>query len=214
MESQPAGHRPRGAEAPTVIRTAVNPRLDVADSVPLDDEGYVRTWLILSPVNYAPLVTAWGELGRQQIPREAALRPRAGDKATVAGTDLTWTAFSGKDASLDLAAATAAKTSHNMLGYAVSYVHTPVARSKVKLKTGSSDQGKFYLNGKPAIAFDAYRAIRADQDVATVALKKGPNVIVMKVLNGEGRWGGCVRFTDMDDRPLPDLTVTTDPSAR
>ena len=87
MESQPAGHRPRGAEAPTVIRTAVNPRLDVADSVPLDDEGYVRTWLMLAPVNYAPLVTprgaSWGGREHYRVrARESSIRP-ATDAATT-----------------------------------------------------------------------------------------------------------------------------------
>ena len=65
-------------------------KLDAADVLKPDSEGYIRHWVML-----APIVLPEGETGsdatfKEQIKDEAALRPKAGDKVKIRGKELTW----------------------------------------------------------------------------------------------------------------------------
>ena len=42
-----------------------------------------------------------------------------------------------------------------------------------------------------------------------MTLKKGVNVVVVKVVNEKMDWSFCVRFTDKDDKPLTKLKSKT-----
>jgi len=48
------------------------------------------------------------------------------------------------------------------------------------------------------------RGVSLDAEIsADFSLHKGVNVIMLKVENGVGDWGGAARLTDGDDHPLP-----------
>jgi len=70
------------------------------------------------------------------------------------------------------------------------------------MKTGSDDQCRVYLNGKEVFKNAEVRPTEKDDDTAEVTLRKGTNVMVVKVVNEKFAWSFCVRFTDRDDRPL------------
>ncbi len=78
------------------------------------------------------------------------------------------------------------------------------------LTLGSDDQVKVYLNGKPVHTNDEGRAFEKDEDrVAGLSLKRGLNVLVVKVVNEEEDWMMSARFLDKDDKPVTGLKATT-----
>jgi hypothetical protein len=56
------------------------------------------------------------------------------------------------------------------------------------------------------------RYLIADHDATPgVTLRKGVNVMVVKVVNWVAAWQACIRFTDKDGRIVTDLKVTLTP---
>jgi hypothetical protein len=95
------------------------------------------------------------------------------------------------------------------VAYAVSYIAAPEELKGVKMKTGSDDQAKVYLNGKEVFKYKEVRSIETDADITEVTLQKGLNVVVVKVINEKEDWAFCLRFTDKDDNPLTNLKAET-----
>lgn len=77
----------------------------------------------------------------------------------------------------------------------------------------SNDQGKAYLNGKELVKFTDTRTLEKDAEdtAADVTLKKGVNVLVLKVVNEENNWQGSVRFLDKAGQPVTDVKIETKP---
>ncbi len=65
-----------------------------ADALNLDSEGYIRHWVMLAPIALPEGESGADAIFKEQIKDEAALRPKAGDKAKIGGKELTWHAFS------------------------------------------------------------------------------------------------------------------------
>ena len=78
---------------------------------------------------------------------------------------------------------------------------------------GSDDQAKIYLNGKEIHEHDVVRVVTPDEDtIEPVTLEAGhPNVLVFKVVNGVGPWGGCIRFVDRTGLPAKGIRVSLTP---
>ena len=51
----------------------------------------------------------------------------------------------------------------------------------------------------------------AEDSASDVTLKKGVNVLVLKVVNEENNWQGSVRFMDKAGKPVTDLKIETKP---
>ena len=98
---------------------------------------------------------------------------------------------------------------HTKYALATYYLVAPAEMKDVKMKTGSDDQAKVYLNGKEVFKFAEARPTAKDQDTTEVTLRKGVNVLVVKVVNEKMDWSFCVRFTDKDDKPLTQLKSKT-----
>jgi uncharacterized Zn ribbon protein len=64
----------------------------------------------------------------------------------------------------------------------------------VKLSVGSNDQCKAWVNGKEILKFAETRTLDKDTDSGDVALVKGQNVLVFKVINEKNSWQGAARF--------------------
>lgn len=177
-----------------------------------DKEGFIRDWLLLSPVQLAADTDGAVAIDKSQIPDEAALKPKAGDKASVAGKEYTWKKVKATDYYLDLN--TLAKTeTEKTVAYAVCYVHCESEQKDLQLKMGSNDQGKVYLNGKALLKATEPRSLDQDSDVArNVTLNKGVNVVVFKIFNeGGSDWQGCLRFTDAKGKAVTNLAVHSEP---
>jgi hypothetical protein len=64
----------------------------------------------------------------------------------------------------------------------------------VELLIGSDDGVKVWVNGSLVHANNAARPWKADEDRATAMLRKGDNLILMKVCQGGGDWAASVRL--------------------
>jgi hypothetical protein len=178
------------------------------DASGVNDEGFVQRWLVLAPIPLKENESGADGLAREQIKDEAKLKPKAGDKVKVGDKELTWKQHTCKEHLLDFNDFLGAQT-EDSVAYAVTFVVAPEELKGVKMKTGSDDQAKVYLNGKEVFKFTEARAADKDQDSTDVTLQKGVNVLVVKVVNEKVDWSFCVRFTDKDDKPLTKLKSKT-----
>jgi hypothetical protein len=157
-----------------------------------DPEGFIRNWLVLAPIAIE------GESGATEIDRdflkgEAAIRPKAGDKVTAGGQELSWTAHQTSDYFIDFLQSFGKARGEYVAGYAVAYIMAD-EEMKVTLALSTNDQGKAWLNGKQVFKFADTRTLEKDTDRVEVSLVKGQNVLVLKVINEVNNWQGCARF--------------------
>jgi hypothetical protein len=178
------------------------------DKAGVNDEGFLQRWLVLAPIPLTDGQSGADGLEKQQLKDEAKLKPKAGDKVKVGDKELTWKEHTCKEHLLDFNDLLGA-TTEDSVAYAVTFVVAPEEMKGVKMKTGSDDQAKVYLNGKEVFKFTDPRAADKDQDTTEVTLQKGVNVLVVKVVNEKMDWSFCVRFTDKDDKPLTKLKSGT-----
>jgi hypothetical protein len=178
------------------------------DKSGVSDEGFIQNWLVLAPIPLADNESGADGLDKQQLKDEAKLQPKEGEKIKVGGKELVWKKHNHKDFLLDFNELLGAQT-EDSVAYAVTFIVSPEERKGVKMKTGSDDQAKVWLNGKEVFKMTEARAADKDQDTTEVTLQKGVNVLVAKVVNEKVDWSFCVRFTDKDDKPLTDLKSKT-----
>jgi hypothetical protein len=173
-----------------------------------DAEGFIRDWLVLAPIAIE------GESGADQIDKdfvngEATVKPKAGDKITIGGQALTWTAHKSADYFIDFLAAFGKTRGEYVAGYAVTYIVAD-EDMKVTLALSSNDQGKAWLNGQQVFRFADTRTLEKDSDRSDVTLKKGRNVLLLKVINEVNNWQGCARFLK-DGAPVKNLGISLVP---
>jgi hypothetical protein len=173
----------------------------------VNDEGFMQKWLVLAPIPLKSDESGAAGNDREAVKDEAKLKPKAGDKVKVDDKELAWKEYTAKDHLLDFNGHLGAQT-EDAIGYAVTFITSP-DDMKVKMKTGSDDQCKVWLNGKEVFKFTEPRPADKDQDSTDVELKKGVNVLVVKVVNEKIEWSFCVRFTDKDDKPITTLKSDT-----
>ena len=85
------------------------------------------------------------------------------------------------------------------IAYGYCRVESPDDR-EVLIYAGSDDGIKIFLNGEQVWANPSYRGLRKDQDRVRVKLKKGWNNLLVKVAQGMGGWGYCIRISNFDGR--------------
>ena len=173
-----------------------------------DAEGFIRDWLILAPIAIE------GESGADQIDKdfiagEAAAKPKAGDKVRAGGTELTWTPHKSADYYIDFLGAFGKTRGEYVAAYAVTYIDAD-EDMKLTLALSSNDQGKAWLNGQQVFRFADTRTLEKDSDHSEVTLKKGRNVLVLKVINETNNWQGCARFLK-DGAPVKNLRISQTP---
>ena len=178
----------------------------------LQKDGFIRDWLMLAPIQLASDADGAEAIEKNQLPDEGQLKPKAGDKVTVGGKELTWKKVKATDYYLDLNGILSQQT-EKTVGYAVCYVLTEEERNNLHLKMGSNDEGKVYLNGKLLLKTTEPRSLDQDSDFArNVTLKKGVNVVVFKIFNeGGSDWQGCLRFTETNGKAVTNVVIRLEP---
>ncbi len=101
----------------------------------------------------------------------------------------------------------------HMIVYAVCYIESPEAR-KIRLRIGSDDDFKAYLNGKLVGSANSSQGIVPDGFLHDAELRRGLNVLVMKVVDRTHGTGFCLAISDRENRPMTDLVIRTDDPAR
>ncbi len=175
-------------------------------------DGFIGDWLVLSPIQLESDADGAAAIEKNQIPDEGGLKPKAGDKVTIGGKELTWKKVKASEYYLDLNEL-AKQPTEKTVAYAVCYVHADAERKDLQLKMGSNDQGKVYLNGKLLLKTSEPRGLNQDDDVArNVTLNKGVNVVVFKIFNeGGSDWQGCLRFTEANGKVITNLVIRLEP---
>ena len=158
-----------------------------------DAEGFIHDWLVLAPIAIESESGAY-EIDRDFLKGEAAITPTAGDTAMVGGRALTWKAHQTSDFFIDFLQAFGKDRGEYVVGYAVTYVIADDPTTAT-LALSTNDQGKAWLNGKEIFKFTETRVLEKDTDRIDVALAKGRNVLVLKVINEVNNWQACARFT-------------------
>jgi hypothetical protein len=181
-----------------------------ADALRPDAEGYIRHWVMLAPVPLHDGETCAEALLKDQIKNEGALRPKAGDKATVGGKELTWRNITASTNYFDFNEVLKSINDH-VAGYMVTYIECEKETPDVIVAVASNDQGRIYFNGVDIYAFTEPRPLMLDADKGRVTLKKGVNTFVFKVTNEQNSWQGAMRFLDKSGAPVRDLKIKLSP---
>lgn len=182
--------------------------LPVPETFSPDAQGFIRNWLVLAPIAVQEDSGA-SEIDRDFLKGEATIMPKAGDKATVGGKELTWRAHQASDFFIDFLQAFGKERGEDAAAYAVAYVIAGEEMT-VKLFTGSNDQSKAWVNGKQITRFTETRTLEKDTESGEVTLAKGQNVLVFKVINEKNNWQGCARFMK-DGAPVKNITISLAP---
>jgi WD40 repeat protein/serine/threonine protein kinase len=172
--------------------------------------GFIQDWLLL-----LALAPALGDTGAQaldncQIPSEAHMQPRKGDRVSNGSQQLVWREHRSPDAVLDFNAALG-RVVERCVAYAVCYLETDTPHEDLWLQVASDDQAKVYLNGRQVYRCHLRRSLLALDTVGPLALTTGTNVLVFKVVNEGANWAGCVRLVDDAGMPVKGIRVTLTP---
>src|SRR6185436_12768279 len=92
-----------------------------ADSLRPDVDGYIRGWIMLAPIALPDGESCAEALLKEQIPNESALRPKAGDKVTIGGKELTWRNVTASTNYFDFNESLKSINDH-VAGYIVAYI--------------------------------------------------------------------------------------------
>ena len=133
-----------------------------------------------------------------------------GQRVRLAGSELVWRKVRLEDYEIDFNLLVGEKTNW-AVAYAVCYIQSETEQTGLVIHVGSDDQSKVYLNREEIYDRNDTGTYVADHDeVAGASLKAGLNVLVFKVINGDGGWQGSIRFSDRDGNPVKGITVTLD----
>jgi hypothetical protein len=170
-------------------------------------EHYIRDWLVLGP-----FIFETGKHGGDEdqgaakiefVKDEANLAPKEG----VEVNGKKWaryknTASDAEPEYIDL------NQFYKDIDYCAAYlgcsVYAPKDLDNLTFMTGSDDYETVWINGKKLYTYEERRRSPApDQDsIKGVSLKKGKNVIIVKVVDVVDRWGFYGRFTDEKGNPM------------
>lgn len=166
--------------------------------------GFVRTWLLVGDFPNPPRP---GQASYDHTPPcpgldtdyladsggEAKVRPAAGQTVRRPdGTAATWTAHAADKDIIDLNTAFPGRPNDNVVAYAWTTIDSARARDAV-FAFGSDDGARVWLNGEVVHDVLAARAVTPDEDLVPVRLKPGENTVLVKVEDGQGGWGFCLR---------------------
>jgi len=189
-----------GTRAPDVVQGAINElrNLGVDTSSYAAKMGLITKWHVIGPYpvdEQNPWNKSWGPEKEVKLDQEEKI----GDR-TLRWKETTTTDPQGKVNLVPLFT-----PNENVLCYAFTELNAPVERD-INIRIGSDDGAVVWLNGKQVYAKNEPRSWAADQDTITkVHLKKGPNALLVKIINGATDWAFGVRLCNTQNRPL-DLT--------
>jgi len=168
--------------------------------------GFVVNYLICGPFNEDNKLTSCKALNKNYLScPEPDAAPRAGRQEGKNGP--TWRTFAvrhGFTANLRYE-----YSKEGIVSYAAAYLYCPKAQP-AKLLLGSDDGFKLYLNGRQVGYNHVHRGLGVDNDILDVNLKKGPNLLLLKIEHNFGAYEFCLRVTDPQGKPIKGLKAYLD----
>ena len=98
---------------------------------------------------------------------------------------------------------------NDRVGYIRTEFSCPNAEDAV-LEIGSDDGVKAWLNGTVVDSKNVSRGLMPGEDKVNVRLQSGKNTLMLKVTQGGGGWGACVRIVDGQRKPLTSINPRTE----
>jgi hypothetical protein len=186
-----------------------------------DAAGFLQRWLLLDPIK-KPIRSntvftdsyVRDAFNTEYFPDQFTVIPRAGDKVTVAGEELTWHALDTTNFNVKLFrfASGRDQPTYGVIFWAVTIVESPRELKNIRLAVGSNSASQWWLNGQEAVLLSGDRRMVMDDGVSKrLTLRTGRNVLRGAVINGPGMSDFCVRFLDENGEPLKDLTLNLEP---
>ncbi|MBN2445684.1 MAG: HEAT repeat domain-containing protein [Phycisphaerae bacterium] len=77
--------------------------------------------------------------------------------------------------------------------------------TKARLRAGSDDGLKIWLNGVVVHTAKVARGLTCGSDTVDVDLNQGWNTLMLKITQGNGGWGFCCGIMTLDDKPVDGL---------
>jgi hypothetical protein len=177
----------------------------------IDAEGYISTWLVLAPIRLEEGQEGSDALDKEPVKNEAKLEPKVGEKLNIAGKELNWKSATTKEQVLNFNDILGVVT-ENSMGYAVVYLISDKDQTDLSLRIGSDDQIKVFLNGKTIHSHPEARPLEKDEDtVSGLSLKKGTNVLILKVVNEGEDWAASARLVDKDGKHVDGVKAAIKP---
>ena len=188
----------REPSARPVSRPITDVALDVLE--PREAGGrpeFIRDWGLLGPFSYPPEKQDVC-LDERPVEREPELRPRRG----ASHGDKEWR-FVEADASGHVNLNAIFDGPDHVAAYAVAELRCPKAMKDVQLLVGSDDCVRVWLNGERVMSKQVFRGAEPDQDRVDISLRRGSNLLVLKVADGVGGWAFYCRLATKDGRTVP-----------
>lgn len=231
----------RGVSARTAVAAptpAAKPQTGVKDYsrlAPVSPDGFIRRWLV-----YGPFPNYGGRNGKDeanfnhdwlaQSGGEAVISPAPGGGEKVAfkkdeqsywddgSIDVAWKVYGSDQNVVNLAEAFVHPefpgldgALQYLFGYAACYVESDQDQSAT-LTIGSDDGYKIWLNHQLVAAKRVYRGCTLDNEKYPVALKKGWNLLLLKIEQDVGGYEFALRFLDGNGKPLRPALRTAPPT--
>jgi hypothetical protein len=138
------------------------------------------------------------------------MMPPPEQKPIVEKATLEWHAFDSKlfNVKLFRLATGLNKDRYGVLFWAVTVINCDEDMN-VRLAVCSNSASMWWLDGKEVLLLSGDRRMVVDDCVSPIiSLKKGKNILRGAVINGPGMSDFCVRFLDLDGKPVTNYTIT------
>ena len=185
-----------------------------------DAQGFIRRWSLLEPISKPELTTnatffddnyVREEFAKIYFPEQMTIVPKDGQKVKLdKKTRLTWHCYDSQRYNVKLYRFATGLGLHptEALYLAVTVVNVPQDIT-VRMSVGSNSASMWWVNGEEAILLSGDRRMVVDDCVSKkITLKAGRNVIRGAVINGPGMSDFCIRFLDLEGKPVTDYIVT------
>lgn len=192
---------------------------DAAEEVAVDNDGFIRRWLILEPISKPSRTNAIftdSYLKRvlcdtTYFANQFTMIPKDGQTVKVGKDKLKWHALDSKNFNVKLFRLSYGlqKPIYGVLYWNVTVINSDKEIKNVRMAVGSNSGSQWWLNGEPAIMLSNDRRMVKDDCVSPrMTLKKGKNIVRGAVINGPGMSDFCVRFIDENGEPVKGITVS------
>ena len=198
---------------------AINPYFAPVGKQPVmpNAAGFIQRWLLLEPISVpvkSNVVFTDSYLKEkfhtQYFPKQMEILPKDGAVVKVNKEKLKWHALDSKlyNVKLFRFATSFGKPKYGVLFWAVTVIDCPEEMKDVRLAVGSNGASMWWLNGEEAVMLEGDRRMVRDDVVSKkLTLKKGRNILRGAVINGPGMSDFCVRFIDVQGKPVRNLSI-------
>lgn len=182
-----------------------------------DALGYIPYWIGAGPWPVDKTKTQKQLIEAEAVPGEANLAPVVGDPVKIGDREFKWKPVTVKDGKNTVDGEASFGKADNVLVYLIAYVVLDKDEPTASAYWSCDDNGAVFINGSnlSRFAWDGGRGYTADSDVVEqVALKKGVNVIMIKLINMGLNYFAGLRLVDSDGNPLAGARLVMAPEGK